>query len=291
MRMSLVLLALVPLASLVVADDKPRELKVVWSVDRHLARPESAYVEPKSGDLFVSNINGEGTAKDGNGYIAKLTTDGKLVEAKWATGLNAPKGMRSAGGLLWVSDIDEVIGISLKDGKVAQRVMIEGAKFLNDVATSDDGTVYVSDMPASKIYAIRDGKATVFAEGEKLESPNGLLVDGDRLVLAAWGYAPDFMPKVNGRLLSLDLKSKLVTPITKEPTSNLDGVELDGRGGYLLTDWKAGKVFHVTKQGETHLLAQFEQGTADHAYVPKKNLLILPHMLQDKVVAYEVELP
>lgn len=279
-------------ACVVSAEDKvaaPQALKVVWTVDKDLAAPESAYVEPESGVLYVSNIDGDGSKKDGNGYISKLSTKGEMLTAKWATGLNAPKGLRSAKGTLWVSDIDEVVGISLKDGKVTERVKIEGAKFLNDVAAGSDGTIYVSDMPASKIYAIKDGKYKLFAEGKELESPNGLLVDGDRMLLAAWGYAPDFMPKTPGRLLSLDMKTKKVTPITTEPTGNLDGIELDGKGGYIVTDWKAGKVFHITKDGKTHLVAQFENSTADHAYLPKQNLLILPHMLQNKLVAYELQ--
>lgn len=211
-----------------------------------------------------------------------------MIAAKWATGLDAPKGLRSTKGKLWVSDIDQVVSISLADGKIVDRIAIEGAKFLNDVAAGPDGTVYVSDMPESKIYAISGGKATLFAEGEQLESPNGLLVDGDRLLLAAWGYAADFMPKTPGRLLSLDLKTKQVTPITKTPTGNLDGIELDGQGGYVVTDWVAGKVFHISAGGEARLVAQFAKGTADHAYLPKEKLLILPHMMENRVVAYDL---
>jgi len=45
----------------------------------------------------------------------------------------------------------------------------------------------VSDMMDNKIIAIKDGKVTVFAEGEQLEHPNGLFVDGDRLIVGGWG--------------------------------------------------------------------------------------------------------
>lgn len=271
------------------AKEKPAgpKLKAVWSVEKGLSKPESAYVEPESGLLFLSNI-GEGDAKkDGNGYISKLNTKGEMLEAKWATGLNDPKGLRSANGTLWVSDVDEVVGISLKDGKISERVKIEGAEFLNDVAAGKDGTIYVTDLLASKVYTIKDGKYELFAEGEELEGANGLLVDGDRLLLAGWGTPPGFNPKTPGHLLSLDMKTKKVTKITKEPVGNLDGIELDGKGGYTATDWKAGKVFHITKEGKATLILQDENSTADHAYLPKQNLLILPHMMQNKLVAYE----
>jgi sugar lactone lactonase YvrE len=214
-----------------------------------------------------------------------------MVKAKWATGLNDPKGIRSAKGTLWVSDVDEVVGFSLKDGKETDRVKVEGAQFLNDVAAGADGTIYVTDLLASKVYAIKDGKYSVFAEGDELEGANGLLVDGDRILLGGWGTPPGFNPTTPGHLLSLDMKTKKVTKITKEPTANLDGVELDGKGGYTCTDWKSGAVYHITKDGKVTLIMQCEPSAADHAYLPKQNLLILPHMLQNKVVAYEFKAP
>jgi sugar lactone lactonase YvrE len=275
------------------AKEKPAgpTLKVVWSVDKDLVKPESAYVEPESGLLYVSNI-GDGDAKqDGNGYISKLDTNGKMIAAKWATGLNDPKGIRSAKGTLWVSDVDEVVGFSLKDGKETDRVKVEGAQFLNDVAAGADGTIYVTDLLASKVYAIEDGKYSVFAEGDELEGANGMLVDGNRILLGGWGIPPGFNPTTPGHLLSLDMKTKKVTKITKEPIGNLDGVEFDGKGGYTATDWKAGKVFHITKDGKATLIMQSEPSTADHAYLPKRNLLILPHMMQNKLVAYEFKAP
>ena len=61
----------------------------------------------------MSQIDGNPAEKDGKGRISKLGLDGTVVTADWVTGLNAPKGLRSFGGTLWVSDIDEVIGIDI----------------------------------------------------------------------------------------------------------------------------------------------------------------------------------
>ena len=58
------------------------------------------------------------TAKDGEGWISKLSPKGEVLEAKWVTGLNAPKGMRVQGDTLWVSDIDELVAINRKSGKI-----------------------------------------------------------------------------------------------------------------------------------------------------------------------------
>ncbi len=267
------------------------DLKVAWELNEGVQAPESAYYDVTSKTLFLSQIgSGGGKSMDGDGWITKMTADEKVTTAKWYTGLNAPKGMRSANGILWVSDIDRLVGITIADGKESAVHKIEGAKFLNDVAAGPDGTIYVSDMPSSRIYQLRNGKISVLDEGQHLDSPNGLLVDGNRLLIAGWGKKLDenFTEKVKGRLLSFDLSTKKVTPITESPTGNLDGVELDGKGGYFVTDWKAGKLFHISKNGSAETIATLPRGSADHAYLPDRKLLILPRMMENKVTAYDL---
>jgi DNA-binding beta-propeller fold protein YncE len=267
------------------AQDKPT-LPVAWEVKEGLSAPESAYYDAATKMIYVSNIDGEGAKKDGQGWISKLDPSGKMVAAQWVTGLNAPKGIRVTGAMLWVSDIDELVGINIKEGKIQQRVKVPDAKFLNDVAAGPDGSVYVSDLLTSTVYVLKEGMLSVLASGEQLESPNGLLVNGDKLILGGWGLpVGGFSPTTMGRLLSLDLKSKKVTPITDKPLGNLDGVELDGKGGYVVTDWAAGKIFHVTADGHSKLIWQHEKGVADHSYLPGEQLLIVPLMMDNKVVA------
>jgi sugar lactone lactonase YvrE len=267
------------------AQEKPT-LPVAWELKEGLSAPESAYYDAATKTIYVSNIDGEGAKKDGQGWISKLDPSGKLIAPQWITGLNAPKGIRVTGGMLWVSDIDELIGVNIKEGKIQERVKAPDAKFLNDVAAGPDGSVYVSDMLSSTVYVLKEGKLSVLASGEQLESPNGLLVNGDKLILGGWGLpVGGFTPTTLGRLLSLDLKSKKVTPITDKPLGNLDGVELDGKGGYVVTDWAAGKIFHVTGDGNSKLIWQHEKGVADHSYLPTEGLLIVPLMMDNKVVA------
>src|SRR5918999_1321038 len=178
-----------PAASAPAAPASPPAIKVGWVV-QDMRTPESAYLDEASGYLFVSQIDGQPNEKDGKGRISKLGLDGSVVTADWFTALNAPKGLRSFAGTLWVADMDEIIGIDIASAKETARVKIDGAVFLNDVAVGADGTVYVSDMLASRIYAVKDGKAAVFAEGEQLEHPNGLFAEGERLVFGGGGSKP-----------------------------------------------------------------------------------------------------
>lgn len=263
---------------------EPEASPDLWEVSEGLQAPESVYFDAGSGFLFVSQVGDGGpTGEDGDGRIAKLSTDGKVIDGKWITELNAPKGLRSHGGRLWVSDIDRIVGIDIEKGEIVETVDIDGAEFLNDVACGADGAVYVSDMTTGKIHRYADGEVSVFAEGAELENPNGLLVDGDRLIVAAWGS--DDKP---GRLFALDLKTAAKTLITQQPTGQLDGVEADGSGGYIVTDWMEGKVLRIAGDGTTKTILELERGTADLAYLADKSILILPRMLENKVTAFDL---
>jgi sugar lactone lactonase YvrE len=204
-------------------------------------------------------------------------------------GLNAPKGLRSHNGTLWTADIDEVIGIDIASATVTSRTKIAGAMFLNDVAVGPDGTVYVTDMMANRIHAVRDGMATVFAEGEQLEWPNGLLVDGNRLIVGGWGKPKaDFSTDIPGHLFALDLQTRQKTLITPKPFANIDGLERDGRGGYIVSDFVAGKILQVSSAGETRELRQFKPGSADIGFVTGGNVLLVPHMNENTVASYDL---
>jgi len=264
-------------------------LKVVWSISEGLQAPESVYHDADSGFLFLSQIGGGGgAARDGDGWISKLTVDGKVVQDKWVTGFNAPKGLRSHRGTLWVSDIDRVVAVDIAQGKIRQTIVIPGATFLNDLATGPDGAVYVSDMVNSRIIRIVDGQPEIFLQGEAIQHPNGLLVHDGHLIIGGWGtgFNDDFSTDTPGQLLKVNLKTGKQIAVTPEPTGNLDGIEADGRGGFLVTDWRAGKLFHVSGKGRVQVVQKFPRGLADHAYLVDRRLLILPEMMAGRLTAY-----
>lgn len=265
--------------------------KVAWELTEGIVAPESAYYDAKSGNVYLSQIGeGGGKAKDGDGWISILKADGTMVTPRWFSGLHAPKGMRASGGVLWVADIDRIVGISMQSGQTHAVHEVAGAKFLNDVAVSPKGVVYVSDMLDNTIYQIRGGKVSKLAAGVELDSPNGLLVNGDTLYIAGWGrdIQESFDTLIPGHLLALDLRTRKIQPVTPVPTGNLDGLELDGTGGFLVTDWIAGSVLRITAKGAVTSILDLPKGSADIAYLPKKKLLIVPQMLENKVTAYDL---
>lgn len=253
--------------------------------------PESALFDSEAGAVYVSNVNGDGTAKDGNGFISKVSPDGKVVAMDWVTGLDGPKGLAKVGGKLYVSDIDKLAEIDIASGKVVTRYDAKDAKFLNDVAADAAGNVYVSDMATNTLWRLSGGTFEVFLKDDKLEGPNGLLVEGDTLLVGAWGVMNDgFATKVPGHLKAVSLKVKSITSRgDASPIGNLDGLEPFGDGTYLVTDWMAGKVLSMTADGKAAELGNLGQGTADLGYDPKTNTAFIPQMKTGVLYGYKVE--
>jgi sugar lactone lactonase YvrE len=253
--------------------------------------PESAVLDADAGVLYVSNVNGEAAAADGNGYISKLSLQGEVQEKEWVSGLNAPKGLALHDGKLYVSDIDELVVIDTASGQITARHKAQGATFLNDVTAHEDGRVFVSDMMQNQIWKLEGDQFEMWLQDAALENPNGLLAEEDRLVVGAWGKPKeDFSTDVPGLLKAVEYQSKEITSIGPgDPVGNLDGVEPDGQGGYLVTDWFSGGLYQISDDGKAELLMDLNQGSADHEFVEDENLAVIPMMMDGTVNAYKVQ--
>jgi len=176
---------------------------------------------------------------------------------------------------------------------------VEGAQFLNDVTADASGRVYVSDMFAYAIYVLDGGTFKQWIQDDALELPNGLLAEDDRLVVAGWGVMPEGpqptvvqppITKTPGHLKVVDYATQKVSSLgSGEPVGNLDGVERDGSGGYLATDWPNGALFRIDAQGKAEQLLDLNQGSADHEYLEEQRLAVIPMMNDGVVRAYRVD--
>lgn len=264
---------------------------VVWTLEG-AAAPESAYFDEARNTLYVSNVNGQPTEKNGKGFISRVGLDGQMLEAQWVTGLDGPKGLVSDGTNLYVSDIDRLVAIDIESGEISGSWPVEGAIFLNDTAIDAAGRVYVSDMMTDKIHVLADDEISVLAEGDALQHPNGLSVRNGKLLVAPWGrdLQEDFTTKIGGHLLSVDIETGDVTALgSGDPVGNLDGLEPDGKGNWMVSDWIAGAVYRIGDDGSKTMLLDLDAGSADLEYIPAQSLLIVPMMLNNTVVAYRVE--
>lgn len=264
--------------------------KLLWET-KGLAQPESVVVDPATGAIYVSNIVGAVMQKDGNGFIAKLNGDGKVVTRQWVKGLDSPTGLALHDRTLYVADVDQLVEINAASGEIVKRYPAKGATFLNDVAIDPDGTVYVSDTPSNTIWRLKDGSFEPWIADDKLNGPNGLLVQGDMLVVASLGKIPGVGQKQELAGLSLiSLKDQSVTKLGDgPPIGNLDGLELLQPGVYLVTDWAAGALYRVDAKGKAQQLIDLNQGSADLTYLPDKKIVLIPMMLDNTLVAYRLD--
>ena len=266
------------------------EPKKLWEATGFMT-PESAIYDARRNIVFVSNVNGDPNVKDGNGFISTLRPDGTLIQLKWVDGLNAPLGMVLAGDRIYVSDVDRLVEIEIDKGRISGSWTVSDPKFLNDTAIDGDGRVYMSDMMGDTIYRLADGKLTAWAKGSALQAPNGLMVQGDNLLVASWGVLTEgFATSTVGHMKSVSLKTGAVTSLgDATPVGNLDGLESDGSNAYLVTDWMAGGLYRITASGKAELLLDLNQGSADLEFIVSKRLAIIPMMMDGTVVAYEVK--
>ena len=263
--------------------------KKIWET-KGFAQPESVVFDAKADALYLSNVAGQPMQKDGNGFISKLKPDGTLVEREWVTGLDAPAGLALVGGTLYVADTDQLVAIDTASGKIAKRYPAEGAKFLNDVAAGPDGTVYVSDMPNDTIWRLKDGTFEPWLKDDALNGPNGLLVQGDDLIVAQFGDMPEEGKEAaKGSLVAVSLNDKAIRKLGDgTPIGHLDGIEALEPGVYLVTDWADGALHRIDDTGKVTRLIDTNQGSADHTYLADKKTLILPLMVDGVLTAYTI---
>lgn len=263
--------------------------KLLWEV-KGLAQPESVVQDPATGSIYVTNIAGAVMEKNGQGFIARLRPDGALIDRIWVKGLNAPTGMALRDRTLYVADVDELIEINVASGEIINRHEAKGAIFLNDVAVGDDGTVYASDTPMNTIWRLKDGTFEPWLADDDLNGPNGLLVQGDKLIVASFGKLPGAGQKQElAGLLAVDLEDQSVSKLGGDLIGNLDGLQLLQPGIYLVTDWDAGVLYRVDAKGKADQLIKLSKGSADLSYLPDKKIALIPIMLNNSLVAYRLE--
>ena len=226
--------------------------------------------------MLISLIDGGGWDVDGKGGVAKLGIGGNNYNPTWITGLNAPKGMGRRGKRLYVADINEVVVINIKKGRIEKKILIDSAKGLNDITISDDGIVYVSDSRANKIWRIEKDVPTLYLEN--MTGVNGLKAVNNDLIIAS------------GKSFIKADPQKNITKIGELPQGG-DGIEPIGNGDFIVTAW-SGYIFYVHSDGrvETLLDSHLEKmNTADLGYDPKKRILYIPTFNAKKIVAYNLK--
>jgi sugar lactone lactonase YvrE len=263
--------------------------------------PESVRYDADLDTYFVSNINGNPSVKDNNGFIARVdaaNTSAMTIAiqgGKNGVTLNAPKGLTIVGDTIWVADIDVARAFDKKTGRSIANIDLKPMKatFLNDVVAGPDGAIYITDSGIffdskgamthpgrDQIFKIVGRKASVAIRSDSaLKSPNGIAWDGanGRFVLA---------PFADNVVTSWKAGDTTVTPIAKGP-GGYDGVEVLTDGRILVSSWADSSV-HVISNGAFQKVVGNVEAPADIGVDTKRNVLAIPRFNAGRVEYFSI---
>lgn len=260
----------------------PKLIKL-WETDTILKDLESAIYDKKNHIIYVTSINGHWLKPNGKGFISKVDLNGKIINNKWndshkwIDNIEGPTGTAIYNNKLFVADFDTILEIDINTSKIIKKHKVEDTERINDLTVSKSGVIYGSGTKTGKLIALKNGQITVLKND--LEWPNGLLYENGNILI---GLGDKTIRSYN---LQTN-KSKILT----EEISNPDGIVAIGNGDYLISSWE-GMIHYVTKNGNKTLLLDTSKkkvNSADITYIPKLKIVLVPAMLQHKLIAYKL---
>jgi len=262
------------------SSDKNIRLDKEWETLADLKEPESVIYDSKENVIYVSNINNPAGGKDGNGSIGRISLEGDILEVDWVIGgMDAPKGLGLLNELLYVADLNNIVVINTKNGKLQKTIEVKDSGMLNDITIDDEGNIYVSDSDNKRIYQIINDIAEIWLEKDFFQKPNGLLAH-------------------QGKIYMIDMDSGIFYEINKDTKALRKIAEgLVGGDGiipfgdnFIISNWH-GELNLVKSNGDIKMLIDTKAdniNAADIAYIPKHNLLLVSTFFNNKVVAYKI---
>ena len=242
--------------------------------------PESVLYDSLLDLYLVANINGSAMARDGNGFISRVSPQGKILKLKWIDGkadgvtLHGPKGMALTRKNLYVTDIDKVRFFDRITGASKGEIEVKGARFLNDIAAGPDGSLYVTDSMGEAVIRI-DTKHRVeeIARGKALLRPNGIQVDHEDVYVAGFGGTSVYLLGSEGR------PEKEV----KVPAGGLDGLIRLGDGTMFVSSWEGSAIYRIDPSGKVTAAFKGIPAPADIGFDTKRGRILIPHFNDHKV--------
>jgi hypothetical protein len=222
-------------------------------------QPENLVYDSVGDVYLVANMGGGGPARDDNGFISRVAPDGRVISLRWIAGgvngatLDAPKGLAIRGDTLAVADIGAVHYFSRSTGAPLGSVTLPGV-VMNDLAFAPDGTLWITDTGpdrgTSPIDTSKDmdavwtvspaGAVSAVARGLALSRPDGLVLDGNGVLVATFGA---------NRIERVAPGMPGATTTATLPGGRVDGLRRLGDGSLLVTSWDAKTVWRLPPAG------------------------------------------
>ena len=254
--------------------------------------PDRVIIDPKTGCIYVSNVNGAPLARDDNGFISRISPDFKVVSLHFLDGalneyeLNAPKGMAIRERILYVADIDTIRGFDLNKRVNVQNIELApyGAKYLVDLVFTKEGKLLVSDTAADTIFQIELGKGIIvrkFLHSPLLKGPTGLSVLPDGKVLIVSSQGSNIWVYGEGKFQRL-LEERAYYRY-------LEDVDYDRKENLFFTDFSTGRIFRLDKKGRVSTYPGTFFSPRGITIDRKNNRVFVVEFSLDRVNVFELE--
>jgi hypothetical protein len=251
--------------------------------------PEAVRYDPDQDVYFVNSWGkGDPGAKDNNGFISRLTPEGKVEQLRFIAGgtggvtLHSPRGMTIVGDTLWVVDPDAVRAFNRRTGAPLATVDFSAHKlgFLNDIAAGPDG-LYVTDTGTDHIYRIASGRITVALRDSALGNPNGITWDatGRRFIVVPYGGGSAIKAWPAG--------GKTLSEISRSTGAKYDGVEILS-GNRVLVASQADSSLHLFSGNTGRPIIRTGGAPADIGVDTKRNRVAVPFVDRNLVEIWQL---
>ena len=231
-------------------------------------------------DLYVA-VNA-GVAQDvipNDGYISLINPDGTVHTLKWigvnrdGLTLNHPLGSDIINGRLYVADINTIRWFDMATGEPQGDVTVDEASRFNDIEVAADGTIYATqtgDQTSDtwRVYRITpQGEASVFADGPRLNRPNGVAFDPEGNIVVVTVGSND--------VLTFSPAGQLIrTEQTVDPGN--DGLAILEDGTKYVSSVRQGTVSRIRPGQPAEVVASGIPSAASMVHDPKRNRLVIP---------------
>jgi DNA-binding beta-propeller fold protein YncE len=231
-------------------------------------------------DLYVA-VNA-GIAQDvipNDGYISLINPDGSVHTLKWigvnrnGLTLNHPLGSDIINERLYVADGNIIRWFDMATGRPTGSVLVDEASRFNDIEVAPDGTIYATQTgdetsESWRVYRITpQGDASVFADGPRLNRPNGVAFDPEGNIVVVTILSND--------VLTFSPAGQLIRTEQAVDSGN-DGLAIVADGTKYVCSVRHGTVSRIRPGQPAEIIASGIPSAASMVHDPKRNRLVIP---------------
>ncbi|MEM7504174.1 MAG: SMP-30/gluconolactonase/LRE family protein [Pseudomonadota bacterium] len=236
---------------------------------------ESCTFDPERNLILSMNAGSRVDGAEPDGFVSLINPDGSVHTPKWIGAtrdgleLISPIGSALRNGVLYTADSGFVRSFDLDTGRPLRSIEVPGAGFLNGVAVTEDGTIYVSETrPGEVVYRILpDGTVSVFASGEPLAHPNGVAIDNDgNIVVVNIGSKAVVTFSPNGEIVRTEYSAE----------AGSDGIVVLPNGTKYVTSVRYGSVSKLRPGRDAEIIASGIPNAASMCYDSVQGQLVIP---------------